>query len=320
MKTTSKTRLSYQYVYDYFLQHDCLLLETEYKNNRTLMKYRCSCGCIAYIKFVDFQRGVRCRNCMGKRIGDSQRFSYEYIFNYFLDQGCILLETEYFGANIPMKYQCECGNISHITFANFQNGERCWNCRGKKIADSKKFSFEYVKAFFEQYGFTLLSDEYINSNTVLEYRCPNDHINRATFTSFKMSCEHYGCLQCCYESRKGEGNSNWNPNLTEEDRIKRRYILENEIWRKEVFQRDDYTCIVCGRRGCSLEAHHLNGYHWAIDERFDVDNGVTLCFNCHSQKVSGSFHSIYGNRNNTKEQFEEFLLSKNTLTPSQQIT
>jgi len=55
-------------------------------------------------------------------------------------------------------------------------------------------------------------------------------------------------------------------------------------------------------RGNSLNAHHKDGYHWCIDKRLDISNGETLCTDCHK-----SFHKLYGNKNNTKEQYNEWL-------------
>lgn len=54
-------------------------------------------------------------------------------------------------------------------------------------------------------------------------------------------------------------------------------------WRKAVFTRDDFTCINCGKRGGWLEADHIKPWAWYIDLRYVVDNGRTLCKNCHKQ-------------------------------------
>jgi hypothetical protein len=70
----------------------------------------------------------------------------------------------------------------------------------------------------------------------------------------------------------------------------------------KVFQRDNFTCKICGKRGGELNAHHLNNWKQFPIERYKISNLVTLCKSCHR-----SFHSEYGTRNNIKEQFEEFL-------------
>lgn len=72
-------------------------------------------------------------------------------------------------------------------------------------------------------------------------------------------------------------------------------------WAKAVKARDNYTCQVCEASEVYLHSHHCNSWDFFVDERFDVDNGVTLCSDCHMQ-----FHTIYGHGRNTKYQFEEF--------------
>lgn len=74
-------------------------------------------------------------------------------------------------------------------------------------------------------------------------------------------------------------------------------------WRKEVYERDKYKCVVCGdSHGNNLNAHHLDCYSQHENTRYDVNNGVTLCLPCHIK-----FHKVYGYGNNTKTQFIEYL-------------
>lgn len=58
---------------------------------------------------------------------------------------------------------------------------------------------------------------------------------------------------------------------------------EAHEWRKRVFTRDNFTCVECGDKG-RLNAHHI--VPWADSEelRFDINNGVTLCLECHTAK------------------------------------
>lgn len=73
---------------------------------------------------------------------------------------------------------------------------------------------------------------------------------------------------------------------------------------KECLQKANFKCDICSA-GRDFHAHHMNGWHWAVEERFDLNNLVCLCHGCHI-----SFHIEYGSKNNTREQYEAFKLSK----------
>lgn len=81
-------------------------------------------------------------------------------------------------------------------------------------------------------------------------------------------------------------------------------------WQRKVFERDNYTCQCCGKRGGNLNAHHLYNFSEYENLRYDVENGVTFCEECHLINYPNSFHSIYGERNNTPEQVYEFINSR----------
>ena len=60
-----------------------------------------------------------------------------------------------------------------------------------------------------------------------------------------------------------------------------RESIEYYNWRKAVLQRDDYKCVQCGQIGGKLHAHHRLSFFHNKNLRFDVDNGITLCIQCH---------------------------------------
>lgn len=101
----------------------------------------------------------------------------------------------------------------------------------------------------------------------------------------------------------GENHPQWNPDRTHEQRVLERKTLKDKQWRQVVFKKDNYTCQCCGDSiGGNLNAHHLDSYNWCKDKRYDIDNGITLCNDCHKL-----FHHLYGYGDNTYDQFNEFI-------------
>ena len=60
-----------------------------------------------------------------------------------------------------------------------------------------------------------------------------------------------------------------------------RHCANNTTWRNEVFERDNYTCQKCNKRGGELNAHHIKSYSKFKELRYEVDNGITVCIECH---------------------------------------
>lgn len=73
-------------------------------------------------------------------------------------------------------------------------------------------------------------------------------------------------------------------------------LYQYKIWRAKIFERDNWTCQTCRKRGCYLEAHHNKRLSIIIDEYklktsmdcinckelWNINNGVTLCKDCHN--------------------------------------
>ena len=105
----------------------------------------------------------------------------------------------------------------------------------------------------------------------------------------------------------GENNGNWKGGITAPLQIERTSSLYN-IWRDSVYKKDWYTCQCCGKyKNINKNAHHIKNFLDNEELRYDINNGILLCDECHAITSLVSFHHRYGTRNNTPEQLEEYI-------------
>lgn len=93
------------------------------------------------------------------------------------------------------------------------------------------------------------------------------------------------CSRFCNNQTRGD-TYGWVVPIYKRIRATRQY----KDWRTAVFQRDDYTCQMCSKRGGELQADHELPFALFPDLRFEVLNGRTLCKACHLKT------DTYGNR------------------------
>lgn len=74
----------------------------------------------------------------------------------------------------------------------------------------------------------------------------------------------------------------WNKGLGNSNPYERhKKSIEHKNWRSAIFERDNYTCQICRKRGGKLNADHIKPYALYPELRLDIDNGRTLCEECH---------------------------------------
>ena len=108
--------------------------------------------------------------------------------------------------------------------------------------------------------------------TVMDFRVPEDYYNNWIIT---------------------RDNIDFYEDHTESHEIMIQYKLKHQSqrntveyinWRKSIFNRDQYTCKECGQKGGELNAHHLKRFSTHPELRLDLENGITLCKQCHKQE------------------------------------
>jgi len=200
--------------------------------------------------------------------------------------------------------RCSCGNIVKTRIQQLRDGRtRSCRCITRDIAD-KKNEKEYVGKRFGKLIITGIAkaDSAGRARVYADCDCGTsgyevalEHLKREKKT---VSC---GCYQ--KEMTSGENHWKYNPELTDEERYAHRDTYEDKRWRKEVYIRDNYECVICGSNK-GLNAHHLASYRDNPDVRYEISNGVTLCETHHRL-----FHQKYNFGNNTSDQFNKFRLT-----------
>jgi len=264
--------------------------DVDRKNGKVVWECLCDCGKRINTRSDDL-RGGKTRSCGCRRMVDltGKRFGMLTVLNQ---------TDERYYESVVWKCQCDCGKYTNTSSNHLMTGHvKSCGCLWSENLEG------------ERYGKLLVirrTDERSNDQVVWECLCDcGNYTNVLTGSLGSGNTKSCGCLQ----HPSGTDHPNYNPHLTYEDRLRKRYYLGGEhsrLWSQQVLSRDNYTCKICGdNQGGNLNAHHLNGWNAFPEQRFDLDNGVTLCTDCHKE-----FHSQHGYGDNTREQFDEYAASK----------
>jgi len=152
-----------------------------------------------------------------------------------------------------------------------------------KIVDSKK---KYMQS--EEYKKIMKKankEKYVNNPSLLK------NISLKLKEYHKKHPEALDRFKFKKGQTKGDKHWNWKGGISS-----LRHLLRTSAgyikWRKSVFERDNYTCQECNERGGNKNAHHLIPFSECLsldwqEEIFDIDNGLTLCEECHHKTFGG---------------------------------
>lgn len=103
---------------------------------------------------------------------------------------------------------------------------------------------------------------------------------RDRMTGDKNPCKRPEIRRKLSQMFSGDSSHFWKGGISKENhRI--RQTVEYKLWRESVFKRDDYTCVFCLEKGGKLQADHIKPFAQYPELRFAIDNGRTLCEECH---------------------------------------
>lgn len=151
-----------------------------------------------------------------------------------------------------------------------------------------------------------------------DFYIPSNRMGRAKYCSKKCADIDAKNRSVSFETRKkislnspfkGENHPNWKGGISKKNKDFRNVFMqtvEYKFWRDSVYKRDKYTCQICGdNKGGNLNANHIKRFSDYPKLRLDVNNGITLCKECHI--------SIVTHHENDWESYFKFNLEVNLL-------
>jgi len=175
-----KSKYSYEFVYNYFKEHDCLLLSETYINANTKVEYQCPCGNISEIKFKDFlyaKGQTRCSTCAYKKSLNTKIKNGTLITGEIKRKKTLL---ERYGVDSPLKnndikHKREQTNLSRYGVKNISQSPAIREKQKKGLKD--KYGFEYtmqIPSVKEKYKQTLLNKHGVPSLAYLSCCCSKE--------------------------------------------------------------------------------------------------------------------------------------------------
>ena len=298
--------------------YNLLTKPEEYKANTTRLQFICQnhkeVG-VQSITWAGIRQGIGCRKCLNEMLADKYRLDFGVVIKGFRERNYILIskESDYKNAHTRLSYLCPnhlSKGVLTIAWGDFNSSKGCKYCGYERNAEAQRSDIQHWRDVFSEKGCTLLTKTIKNSKDKVKFTCDKhpDVIQESTVYHFQegASC----CHICGREARSKENHHGWKGGITPE-KAKIRNSTEYKYWRVGVLIRDGRTCQCCGnKKRRELCVHHIKPFSLYPELRTDVNNGITLCRYCHDAKYAGSFHGVYGTKNNTEAQLYEYLAKR----------
>lgn len=216
------------------------------------------------------------------------------------------------------EFSCENEVILRCRKNSIIKKDCCSNCTQKKIQEgfmlkhgvTSSFKIDGVQEKIKNTNLEKYGVENVFANENIKSKIKETNLEKYGYTTYtqteeykeksrntcieKYGVDNYSKTEDFLFNFSKENSPNWKGGAKTHGRW--RNTQENREWRKAVYERDNYTCQCCGKRGYKLNAHHIFNFAKYIDLRFDINNGITFCKDCHKL-----FHHEYGLTNDDKQ-------------------
>ena len=255
--TGNRCRLDFDIIKQSFEKEGYKLPTKNYKKSNQKLEYICPVGHKHTICWSNWKNGQRCAVCAGKVLK-----TIEEIKKSFESDDYTLLDTEYKDCKQKLNYICPENHKGSILWNSWKQGSRCLICFRK----NNKNKIEDIKKVFGNRGYILLSTEYKNAYSHLDYICPEGHKHSMAWNNFQQGT---GCPTCAVETTKK----------------KLKKSIEDI---REAFDKEGYILLTTKYRNANQKLkfecpnghlHSMAWSHW---------NSGTRCMECYIESKNGS--------------------------------
>jgi len=169
------------------------LLSTEYINNLSKYRFRCSKGHEWDVKFGNaINQKTWCSKCAGLTLDPEKQMAK--LREAASARGGVVLSTEFIGTNKKYRFRCAEGHEWEATLNSKVGEKRTWcsKCAGLKVNPKERINI--LREAAAARGGELLSTEYINNLSKYRFRCSKGHEWETTFNS--VVSNNNWCSRC----------------------------------------------------------------------------------------------------------------------------
>lgn len=325
-KLRESNKASFDLVISYFKSKNLTLITKEecYKNCRSKLEFICNNHPEFGIQETNYSNVKSQKHCCKYGATENTRnmlkMDGHLAYDKFIEKELIPMfePKDYKSYASPLPYKCPKHlhyGVQYRSYASLISSEGCLICSTERIKNALKTDINVIINDFKSKDLTLLSSEYVNCESSLEFECDKHQgiIQTIKYGSFKFTkCP---CVFCREES-----------SLSELSRKVRSSIL---WWKEDSKSKFNNTCLLSGIKG-NVEVHHqvqldsilkkslmdlnldISDSYSGMDMilikdkvcEYHRDLPMGVCLNKYIHKL---FHAKYGKKDCSVDNFYEFI-------------
>jgi len=145
-------------------------MSEDYVNAHAKLQWKCAKGHTWMARPNLVRRGKWCPHCAG-----NARIQIEQIKQLALDRGGHCLSIEIKNSQSRLRFNCAEGHEWIASATNIRSGTWCPKCADKRKGAYARHSIEDMQALVKSRGGECLSEEYLNSQSKLQWKCAKGH-------------------------------------------------------------------------------------------------------------------------------------------------